>query len=356
MRALEISSLTKRFGGKTAVDRVSLEVPEGELLAVLGPSGCGKTTLLRLVTGQLDPDAGTIRIGGKDMARVPTHRRDIGFVFQSFALFPHMTVLGNVAFPLLVRGVPRGERERRAREFLAMARLEDLAGSYPGKLSGGEQQRVGLARALVYRPKLILLDEPLSNLDAKLREEMRVEVRRIIGELGMTAVYVTHDQEEALSISDRLAVMESGRILQAADPVEVYRRPATAFVARFVGGSNLIPAVAASPDGFALKGADVNVAAAGSFEEGARVLLVVKPDELAASRRDRHGGEPDRPALSGTVTASSYRGGRSECRVVTPGGLELRVVQPGEIFEEGTGVTVAFPAGGIHAIRDEEGG
>lgn len=356
MNALLVSSLTKRFAEMAAVDRVDLEVREGELLAILGPSGCGKTTLLRLVTGQLDPDEGRIEIMGKDVSQVPTHKRNIGFVFQSFALFPHMTVLENVAFPLLVRGVGREERMRRAGEFLEIARLGEFADVYPGNLSGGEQQRVGLARALVYRPGLILLDEPLSNLDAKLREEMRLEVRRIIKELGMTAVHVTHDQEEALSISDRLAVMEKGRVLQAASPVEVYRKPATAFVARFVGGSNLIPAVAVSPGGCVLRGTDVTLETADRFEEGTPLLLVVKPDDLSVQRGSREEKEPAGSGLAGTILSSSYRGGRSEYRIEVGVGeeLELRALSRGESYSAGTRVFVSFPGGGLHAIPERK--
>ncbi len=349
MIALGIYDLHKRFGSKQAVRGVTLDVEPSELLTILGPSGCGKTTLLRLITGQLAPDSGRISIFDRDVSSVPTHRRDIGFVFQGFALFPHMTVLENVMFPLSVRGVNPAERERSAREHIALVRLEGLESRYPGDLSGGEQQRVGLARALVYRPRLILLDEPLSNLDAKLREEMRVEVRRIIVELGMTAVYVTHDQEEALSISDRVAIMDEGEILQVGAPEAVYRHPATAFVATFVGSSNLLPATVVEKGGYELDGfEDFTLPCTGECNVGTAVYVVFKPEELSVVpivEKEKHRG----PCLRGKCISASYRGGKTEYLIEIRTGHRVRVVQPRRAILEGE-VLVNLPRGIVHAV------
>jgi spermidine/putrescine ABC transporter ATP-binding subunit len=236
--ALELAQLVKRFGSITAVDRIDLAVPPGELVALLGPSGCGKTTTLRIVAGFERPDFGRVRIQGVDVTTTPPYRRDTGMVFQHYALFPHMTVRENIGFGLRMRGVARTELETRVRETLALVSLSGLEDRYPRQLSGGQQQRVALARALVIRPQLLLLDEPLSSLDAKLRQEMRLEVRAIQRRVGITALFVTHDQEEALSLADRVAVINQGRVEQMGTPVEVYERPRTAFVAGFIGQSN----------------------------------------------------------------------------------------------------------------------
>ena len=241
MAHLELAEVVKDYGSVRAVDRVSLALEQGERVALLGPSGCGKTTTLNMIAGFLEPDAGTIRIAGRDVARVPAHRRNTGMVFQSYALFPHLTVWDNVLFGLRMRKVPRAEAEPRVRQALETVRLGALGDRYPRQLSGGQQQRVALARALVVRPEILLLDEPLSNLDAKLRMEMRVELVEILAKVGITTVFVTHDQEEALSLADRVVVMNEGRVEQAGTPSEVYERPATPFVARFLGESNVLP-------------------------------------------------------------------------------------------------------------------
>ena len=240
MTPVSIERLVKSFGRVRALDDVSLEIERGELFFLLGPSGCGKTTLLRTIAGFYEPDAGRVRFGERDVTFLPPQRRDTGMVFQNYALWPHMTVEANVAFGLKVRGVPRAERQRRVREALDLVRMGEYARRKPNQLSGGQQQRVALARALVIRPQCLLLDEPLSNLDAKLRLEMRGEIRRLCKEFGLTAVYVTHDQKEALSVADRMAVMFGGRIAQVGTPRELYRRPATAAVADFLGETNFI--------------------------------------------------------------------------------------------------------------------
>jgi putative spermidine/putrescine transport system ATP-binding protein len=241
---LRLDGLTKRYGDSHAVASLDLAVPKGELVALLGPSGCGKTTTLRMIAGLITPSAGRIVVGGNDITAMPPYRRDMGLVFQSYALFPHMTVAKNVAFGLEMRNVTKDEIAVRVKDALAMVRLEALAERKPRELSGGQQQRVALARALVIRPSILLLDEPLSNLDAKLRDEMRNEIRDIQQNLGITAVFVTHDQVEALSMCDKVVVMKGGKLEQVGTPVEVYEQPASPFVASFVGRSNRLEGVA----------------------------------------------------------------------------------------------------------------
>ena len=240
---VDIRGVTKRFGpGDPAVDAVDLEIPEGELFALLGPSGCGKTTLLRMLAGFEAPTSGEIRIDGVDVAGVPPNRRPVNMVFQSYAVFPHMSVFDNVAYGLRVTGVPADERRERVREALGLVRLDGLEARKPDQLSGGQRQRVALARALVKRPRVLLLDEPLSALDAKLREAMRLELVNIRIAVGITFVFVTHDQDEALSMADRIAVMERGRVRQVADPATLYEHPSSRFVADFIGKVNLFEA------------------------------------------------------------------------------------------------------------------
>jgi putative spermidine/putrescine transport system ATP-binding protein len=237
---IRLQGLVKRFGDVAAVDHVDLDVAHGEFFTMLGPSGSGKTTTLRLIAGFELPDAGTIELGGRDVSRVPPYARDVNTVFQDYALFPHMTVQENVEYGLRIKKVARAERRRRASEALTMVRLEGYGARKPGQLSGGQRQRVALARAIVNSPRVLLLDEPLGALDLKLRQEMQVELKQIQSEVGITFVYVTHDQEEALTMSDRLAVFNEGRIEQVGTPAEVYEHPANAFVAGFVGVSNLL--------------------------------------------------------------------------------------------------------------------
>ncbi|MBX3531401.1 MAG: ABC transporter ATP-binding protein [Rhizobiaceae bacterium] len=240
-QALEIRNLTAHYGTTKVLDDLSLSVGAGELVSLLGASGCGKTTTLRLVAGFLTPTNGTITLGGRDLTKLPAHKRDIGLVFQNYALFPHLSVMDNVAFGLKQRGLPAADRAARAGKMLERVGLSALADRLPGALSGGQKQRVALARALVIEPPLLMFDEPLSNLDAKLRIDMRVEIRQLQRANGTTSVYVTHDQEEAFSISDRVAIMHQGRIMQLDTPETLYQKPANAFVARFVGFENLIP-------------------------------------------------------------------------------------------------------------------
>ncbi|MFI6585202.1 ABC transporter ATP-binding protein [Embleya sp. NPDC050493] len=239
---IEFRGLQRSFGNVRALAGLDLTVGRGELVALLGPSGCGKTTALRVVAGFEHPDAGEVLVDGEDITRVPAHRRDAGMVFQSYSLFPHLSALDNVAFGLRMRGVGRAERRARAGELLDLVGLPDRADRYPHQLSGGQQQRIALARALALRPRVLLLDEPLSALDARVRLTLRDEIRRLQQELGITTLFVTHDQEEALSLADRVAVMNAGRLEQCAPPAELYARPATAFVAEFVGVMSRVPA------------------------------------------------------------------------------------------------------------------
>ena len=238
--AVRINDLVKHFGNVKAIDHVTVTIEPGEIFFLLGPSGCGKTTLLRTIAGFHQPDAGTVFIGDRDVTNLPPYKRDTGMVFQSYALWPHMTVAENVAFGLSVRKCPKSEIARRVAAALEAVHMSDRAKYKPNQLSGGQQQRVALARALVIEPQCILLDEPLSNLDAKLRIEMRTEIRRICKAAGLTAIYVTHDQKEALSIADRLAVLRGGHIEQVGTPIDVYRHPANEFVAGFIGEANFV--------------------------------------------------------------------------------------------------------------------
>ncbi len=253
MIGVRLHQVTKRFDRTTAVDRVSLNVEPGEVFFLLGPSGCGKTTLLRMIAGLVDVTGGSIHFGDRDITRLPTGKRNCAMVFQSYALWPHMTVEQNVAFGLDVRKVKAGDKARRVREALKLVQMTDLAGRRPMQLSGGQQQRVALARALVVGPDVLLLDEPLSNLDAKLRLEMRSEIRRICSAAGTTTLYVTHDQEEALSMADRIAVMHRGRLCQIGSPMALYNRPVNRFVADFLGRTNFITATVQRREGDRLK-------------------------------------------------------------------------------------------------------
>jgi ABC-type Fe3+/spermidine/putrescine transport system ATPase subunit len=240
MTTLRLAGLTRRFEGYLAVDGVSLDVADGEFLTLLGPSGCGKTTTLRMIAGFLNPDTGDIWFGDKRMTEVPPHQRNTAMVFQSYALFPHMSVADNIGFGLMMRKVAKAERDRRVAEAIEIVSLTGLEKRKPGQLSGGQQQRVALARAIVTRPDILLFDEPLSNLDAKLRERVRIEIRDLQKRLGITSIYVTHDQDEALVMSDRIVVMNKGRIEQIGEPGSIYRRPKTAFVADFLGLANIV--------------------------------------------------------------------------------------------------------------------
>ena len=319
-QSLSVQNLTAHYGATKVLEDLSLSVGAGELVSLLGASGCGKTTTLRLIAGFLEPTSGTIRLGDKDLTRLPAYKRDIGLVFQNYALFPHLSVLDNVGFGLKQRGVAAPEREKRAKAMLERVGLSQLADRLPGALSGGQKQRVALARALVIEPPLLMFDEPLSNLDAKLRVDMRVEIRQLQRANGTTSVYVTHDQEEAFSISDRVAIMNAGRIMQFDTPETLYQRPANAFVARFVGFENLVPmkvsardgaeVTATTPDGSQLKlSQDRFGAIPDSF------VLVARADGLAVST------DPKAEGISATLGLRTYLGRAYQYQSDTAAGM-----------------------------------
>ncbi|WP_405801190.1 ABC transporter ATP-binding protein [Streptomyces sp. NBC_01506] len=279
--AVELRQLTKRYGDRAAVDRVSLDIEVGEFMTFLGPSGSGKTTTLDMIAGFSGTTEGSITVDGVDVAQLPPHRRDLGMVFQHYALFPHMTVAKNVAFPLQQRKVPKAEIAERVAEALRMVRLEGLADRLPSQLSGGQQQRVALARAVVFNPRVLLMDEPLGALDKKLREQLQGEISRMHRELGITFVFVTHDQEEALALSDRIAVFNEGRIEQVGTPEELYERPATLFVARFLGESNVFTGRCTAAGVLTCDGYQLAVPPGTAYEaDPEEVALVVRPERM----------------------------------------------------------------------------
>jgi iron(III) transport system ATP-binding protein len=325
MIPLRLDGITKRFGPVTAVDNISLAVEPGELFFLLGPSGCGKTTLLRMVAGFYEPDGGRIFFGDADVTALPPYRRRCGMVFQNYALWPHMTVLENVAFGLGIQGAGRKERRRRAAEMLGVVQMAEFAARRPTQLSGGQQQRVALARALVIQPDFLLLDEPLSNLDAKLRAEMRVEIRRIQRQTRVTSVYVTHDQDEALAMADRLAVVRDGRLEALGAPRDLYLDPPTLWAAGFLGATNLVPGRLARRDG---AGATVETplgivraaSAPSDLAEGAAVTLSIRPESVRLLAPT--GEAPRENVCPATVLARTFRGETEEARVEA-GGVEL---------------------------------
>jgi ABC-type Fe3+/spermidine/putrescine transport system ATPase subunit len=353
---IELQDVTKRYGSIVANDHINLGILRGELMTLLGPSGCGKTTALRCITGHLTPDEGRVFIDGEDVTDVPTHRRELGMVFQNFALFPHMTVYDNVEFPLMIRKQPKTERQEMVIETLQLIRMEEYEKHYPRQLSGGQQQRVGLARALVYRPKVLLLDEPLSNLDAKLREEMRFEIKELQRRLGITAVYVTHDQAEALALSDRVAVMNEGRLEQVGSPDEIYDQPGSQFVADFIGLSDFIEGTILSvEDKKALVSVDelqFAVPASPRMQPREKLLFFIRPNDIELFPPDHVGGEN---TFDGVVSKMTYLGDKIDYRIVVGRGLELRVQTDGKVrFEQGESVRLQLPVDRCRAIvRDE---
>jgi putative spermidine/putrescine transport system ATP-binding protein len=281
-RHLDVAGITKRFGSTVVLQDLSIAVGQSEFVSLLGPSGCGKTTLLRLIAGLLVPELGTVSVGGRDLTRVAAHRRNIGVVFQNYALFPHLTVAENVAFGLRAQRVANADIETRVREALALVRMEGFADRSVLALSGGQQQRIAVARAIVVKPSLLLLDEPFSALDRKLRETMQIELRHLLRELGITSIFVTHDQDEALVMSDRIAVMNDGRIEHLASPSEVYSRPKTLYVMEFVGQSTRISGRVAAADrgSVAVETRYGRISAAGSFALDTSVMIGVRPEAI----------------------------------------------------------------------------
>jgi len=348
-----VTDLTKRFGTNVVVNRATFDIREGELFTLLGPSGCGKTTLLRLIAGFYAPDEGEIRFDGKVVNDVPPHERGIGMVFQNYALWPHMTVFENAAYGLKLRKVPKDEIASRIRAVLEKVHLSGLEGRYPGQLSGGQQQRVALARALVLNPKILLLDEPLSNLDAKIRVQVRAEIRKLQKELGITTVYVTHDQDEALTLSDRIAVFNQGRVFQVGPPKELYERPANRFVADFIGINNLIDGTVQSVNGALLvKTAvgDIKANPDSRFQPGQRCVLSVRPENASITGSHEN-------SFKGKVAFAAYLGNTLRYDVEVGQGIVLKadVRDPWHHEQLGMGapVTVGFAAASTVAIPAE---
>ena len=318
---VRLDAISKRFGATVAVDSVSLTVEPGEFLTLLGPSGCGKTTTLRVVAGLEEPTGGRVLIDDEDVTDRPPHARDITMVFQSYALFPHLTVFENVAYGLRVLRRPSDEVRHRVMEALALVGIGELGARQPAALSGGQQQRVALARALVLQPKVLLFDEPLSNLDAKLRKRMRDEIRALQRRTGITALYVTHDQAEALAVSDRIAVMAHGRVEQLGAPAEIYRRPATRFVADFIGEANLLPVeiVDRGPAGGRARLGSVSLAVPDGPVTAGPATLVVRPEAIQI--RSAAVTLPPADALAGQVRQAAYLGAAAEYTVDTEVGV-----------------------------------
>jgi spermidine/putrescine ABC transporter ATP-binding subunit len=335
---VSIRNVTKAFpGGVTAVDNVSLDIAQNEFFALLGPSGCGKTTLLRMISGLETPTSGQIIIGGEDMAFTPPNKRPTNMVFQSYAVFPHMTVEQNVAYGLKVTGVPADETRRRVGEALEMVKLQALANRKPDQMSGGQRQRVALARALVKRPKVLLLDEPLSALDAKLRDDMRMELTRLQETVGITFIIVTHDQDEALSMASRIAVMDKGAVQQVATPAELYEHPRNRFVADFIGKVNLIEARVLRQIGRKL---DCEARGLGRLElqsdglVGAKVAVAVRPEKLKLSMAEPSHGI----RVRGVVQNVAYYGDTSHVAIEAVDGLGLSVTVQNDRRSGGAGV------------------
>jgi len=355
--AVALDGVTKRFGKTTALDDVSLMVRRGELMTLLGPSGCGKTTLLNLVAGFLTPDSGEIAIAGRRMTDVPAYRREIGIMFQNYALFPHMSVAANVGYGLRMRRIAKAEIARRVGEALALVKLAGLEDRKPRQLSGGQQQRIALARALVIRPQVLLLDEPFSALDRNLRASMQVELKEIQRKLGVTAIFVTHDQSEALSLSDRIAVIADGRIRQLDIPDEIYRHPLDRFVASFIGDANVLRARLERIDGAVatvVLGAARVAVPARTLQGGAvgdPVDLFVRPEGLCVAENEAAA------AVHGLVAAQIYQGGHIDLYVEVPQAVSGRVLlrvpshEGASLRPPGTRIAIALAADAAVAFR-----
>ena len=354
---IEIVGVSKRFGSVTAVDDVSLSIAEGEFFGLLGPSGCGKTTLLRMLAGFESPDSGRLLLDGNDLVGTKPYRRPVNMMFQSYALFPHMNVERNVAYGLRMEGVPRREAVARAHEALALVQLEGLAERRPTELSGGQKQRVALARALVKRPRVLLLDEPLSALDRQIRGDMQIELKRIQHTVGVTFVVVTHDQEEALTMADRIAVMDHGKVVQIGTPETLYESPGTPFVARFLGDSNLftgtLDTARGAPslvDGDARWLVDAEAASRLGLTEGAEATAVVRPERMSIVAARSVGGLPAGVnAVSGVVAETVYLGAARKIVVDLPDrhSVQVRLESraPRSAFAPGDAVVVGWEPG-----------
>jgi spermidine/putrescine transport system ATP-binding protein len=347
-----LKSVSKRYADVQAVDDISLTVRQGEFFSLLGPSGCGKTTTLRMIAGFERPDSGRIAIGDADVTDTPPHKRRVNTVFQSYALFPHLSVAENVGFGLRFRKIAAGEKRARIDESLELVRLAGLGNRKPHQLSGGQQQRVALARALILSPDVLLLDEPLGALDAKLRRELQIELKSIQREVGITFLYVTHDQEEALTMSDRLAVMSGGRVEQLGTPREVYEHPATAFVADFIGVSNLMRAWADGSGGVEV--GDVRLAVAQPTTGESVVRLAIRPERVRIEAQ----GEAGENRVPVRIERFVYLGSTTQVFVVLPGGDRLQALvansEDVEEYDVGAEVTAYLPPDALRVLTDEE--
>ncbi|WLR94903.1 ABC transporter ATP-binding protein [Shinella zoogloeoides] len=353
--AIEIRKASKRYGAFTALKDIDLHIRPGEFMTLLGPSGSGKTTTLNLIAGFTDISAGTLEIGGKSVTGLPSHKRNIGVVFQHYALFPHMTVGRNVAYPLALRGIKGEDREKRVKRALDMVRMADFAHRYPAELSGGQQQRVALARALVFDPPLLLMDEPLGALDKKLREWLQLEIKRIHRELGTTFVYVTHDQEEALVLSDRIAVFNGGRIEQIGTGRELYDKPATLFVGRFIGESTVLRGTAEiSGNDTVMTIGGQRVIAHGRLPGDARPVILLRPERVALKQPGTVAAAGEN-RLSGTIAEAIYLGSGSKYEVRLSDGTVAVVRSPlGAVdFAIGDAVDIAFTAADLILLPDD---
>ena len=324
---LDIEGVTHRFGETTVLNQIHLQVEPGEFVALLGPSGCGKTTLLRLVAGFLTPTVGHIRIDGQQVEHIPTHKRNVGIVFQNYALFPHMTVFDNIAYGLRAQKAPASKVRSRVQEMLELVQLAQMSSRYPSELSGGQQQRIALARALAVEPQILLLDEPFSALDKNLRLDMQIEVKRLLTEQGITTIFVTHDQEEALSMADRIAVISQGIVQQFDTPTTIYDRPATLFVSQFVGTTNLIPGTLVQQDNrgcvVALKdGTEIALALTPDLPLPSPVQVAIRPENLRLSPHSSAG------AIAVEVEICLHLGASTIYEVRTASGLRIKVTQP----------------------------
>jgi spermidine/putrescine transport system ATP-binding protein len=363
MPSVRLDRVTKRFGEFTAVREMELDIPRGEFFTMLGPSGCGKTTTLRMVAGFEDPSEGRVLLSGEDVTSLPAFKRPTNTVFQSYALFPHRSVEQNVAFGLQRQKVDRSEIRRRVGEELERVGLASEAKRKPAQLSGGQQQRVALARALVNRPEVLLLDEPLGALDLKLRKQLQVELKRIQRDVGITFVYVTHDQEEALTMSDRIAVMNKGVVEQVADPESVYERPGTTFVAGFIGVSNLMPGEVVSSNGAGTRmrldaGPTVSAQDSGGVQTGERAHAVVRPEKLVLQQAGAM-EDANRPSVEGQVESSLYLGTATQMVVRLGDGTRMTVLVPNADAEArrdlpaaGDAARLSWSDENIHIVRE----
>jgi iron(III) transport system ATP-binding protein len=349
--SVELRGLTKRFAALAVVDDVSLKIDHGKLVCLLGPSGCGKTTTLRLIAGFLEPSAGEIYVGDRMVSSpaktLPPEQRKMSMIFQSYALWPHMTVADNITYGLRLRKLDRETIAKKLAAILATTKLEPLAQRYPGELSGGQQQRVALARALIVEPETLLLDEPLSNLDANLREEMRFEIRRLHDQYRYTTVYVTHDQSEAMTTADLIAVMNAGRIDQLGSPEDIYDRPQSEFVARFIGASNVVKGVARDADHIAFADATLQVVGA-KMTAGQNAAIAIRQHDIQLVAQAPANTQN---AVKARVTRQVFLGATRDYLVETADGTSLRIVtSPGNIVAPGTEVWLTLPPGRCRAL------